>query len=366
MNTTAAPDPADRPEPDRPTPPSTPGAQATLYYSEPGVRLYLGDAAAVIATLPADSVDCVVTSPPYWRLRSYGDPDPDLSHIGDQPPAVGTDLYGLEPTPAAYLDRLRMVFTEIARVLVPTGTVWLNLGDSYSTNSDGNWCARPAQPRQPRYPPRADPPYENLLGMPWRVAFALQADGWIVRSCIVWHTPDAIPVPVTDRLATRYELLFLLVRKARYYFNLDAIRQPYTGDRAISRRAHLGGTRPHAASSPRTPWPADQAAAPRGRNPGDVWTSPARPACRGYPPAPPIDLPLRAIAAGCPPGGTVLDPFSGAGTVGLAARQLGRAFVGIDRNGTYHHLSKRALLQQMQHSAESEDGGKVRNDWRSG
>ncbi len=275
MNTTAAPDAAA----DRAAPPSPVGMDAALSYSEPGVRLYLGDAAAVLPTLPADSVDCVVTSPHCWRLRTYADTDPDLGHIGDRPSAVGTDPSGLEPTPISYIDRLRGVFAEIARVLVPTGSVWLNLADSYSTNSVGRWGTRPGPPHQSDHPPCADMPCENLLGMPWRVAFALQADGWIVRSCVVWHTPDAIPVPVTDRFATRYELLFLLVRQPKYYFDVDPIRQPYTGDRAISRRAHRGGTRPHAASSPRTPWPADQAAAPRGRNPGDVWTIPARPAC---------------------------------------------------------------------------------------
>ncbi|ONH34208.1 hypothetical protein BL254_17435 [Protofrankia sp. BMG5.30] len=308
------------------------------------MRLYLGDALTVLGRLPTGSVDCVVTSPPYWRLRSYDTPD-----SGDRPPAVA-DAYGREATPTAYLDRLRTVFTEIRRLLVPTGTVWLNLGDSYAANSDGYHRTRPGHPHQPRYRPPAGIPHKNLLGMPWRVALALQADGWILRNAIIWHKPHPTPTPATDRLATHHELLFLLVRQPRYYFDIDAIRQPYTGDRTLARRTHRGGTRPHAASAPRSPWPPDQATALRGRNPGDVWTLPTRPTPAEHPPAFPLEIPLRCIAAGCPPGGVVLDPFSGAGTTGLAAHRLGRTYLGIDRNPAYHRFFRRAFrtLQQQE------------------
>jgi site-specific DNA-methyltransferase (cytosine-N4-specific) len=333
-----------RPQADRSTPTTAGGAEVFLYHREAGVTLYLGDALAVLAALPSASVDCVVTSPPYWRLRSYA-ADP-----GDDRP------YGLEPTATAYVDRLRAVFAELRRILAPTGTAWLNLGDSYSTNSDGYRCANPGLPRQPRLRPAAGVAHKNLLGMPWRVAFALQADGWILRNAIVWYKPNAAPTPAADRLACRHELLFLLTARPRYHFDLDAIRQPYTGDRPISRRTHRGGVTPRAACTPRSGWPPPGAAG-RGRNPGDVWTIPARPASPGCPPAFPVELPLRCIAAGCPPGGVVLDPFSGAGTTGLAARRLGRGYVGVDLNPACHEQFKTALSHLMHHAAAPDDGG---------
>jgi site-specific DNA-methyltransferase (cytosine-N4-specific) len=190
----------------------------------------------------------------------------------------------------------------------------------------------------------------------------LQADGWIVRNAVVWHRPDAAaPTPADDRLATRYQLLFLLVRRPRYHLDLDPVRVPYTGDRAISRRAHRGGTRPAAARSARSPWPPpDRPGRPggavRGRNPGDVWALPTAPsdsgrsasfpAHPGRPAAFPVEVPLRCIAAGCPPGGVVLDPFSGTGTTGLAARHLGRGYVGVTPDPADHDVAAAALARQ--------------------
>jgi site-specific DNA-methyltransferase (cytosine-N4-specific) len=235
--------------------------------------------------------------------------------------------------------------------------VWLNLGDSYATNSDGYWCARPGQYRQPRFRPAADLPHKNLLGMPWRVALALQHDGWILRNAIVWHKPNAAPFPVRDRLACRYEWLFLLVKQPSYYFDLDPIRQPYTGDRSLSRRSHHSATRPHTA---RGTWPrpgdTHHGGTPRGRNPGNVWSIPVTPRRQAeHPAAFPLDIPLRCIAAGCPPGGLVLDCFSGTGTTALAARQLGRPFLGIDLNPAFHALAEQRLLRARQPADGSED-----------
>jgi DNA modification methylase len=338
------------------------------YHRDRDVTLYDGDTVQVLRRMPADSVDCVVTSPPYWRLRDYATATwtgghPDCRHTTPQPAldsltrsrrcsgcaAVRLDgQYGLEATPTAYIDTLRRVCTELARVLAVQGTMWLNLGDSYSTNSDGYWCAQPGQPHQPRYRPVADVPFKNLIGMPWRVALALQSDGWILRNAVVWHKPNATPTPVRDRLACRYEWLFLLVRQPRYYFDLDPIRAAYTGDRPLSRRAHRGGTKPHTA---RGVWPPPTPNGPhaepvRGRNPGDVWPIPTRPHRHTHPAAFPVEVPLRAIAAGCPPHGVVLDPFSGTGTTGLAARALGRAYVGIDLNPAYHDIALSRLATQ--------------------
>ncbi|BCL28492.1 methyltransferase [Streptomyces aurantiacus] len=330
--------------------------------ARPTVRLLTGDAVEVLRTLPTGSADCVVTSPPYWRLRDYGTgswtggspacPHPDATDPAGPPASVSAprsctrcgaawtdEQYGLEPTPLAYVQHLRQVFAQLYRVLAPAGTAWLNLGDSYSTNSDGYWCSRPGQYRQPRYRPRADVSPKNLIGMPWRVAQALQADGWILRNAIIWHKPNAAPFPSRDRLTCRYEVLFLLVKQQKYFFNLDPICQSYTGDRSLSRGAHRRGNAPHTARGTRLPSSRTQTASPSlpGRDPGDVWTIPVIPGQHQlHPAAFPIDIPLRCIAAGCPPHGSVLDPFSGTGTTGQAAIHLNHPYTGIDLNPAFH------------------------------
>ncbi|WP_182881738.1 DNA-methyltransferase [Microbispora sp. H10949] len=312
------------------------------YWRDDHATLHLGDAREVLSDMPDRSVDCLVTSPPYYGLRDYG-----------------PGQYGQEPTPDDYVENLRATFTEARRVLANDGTCWLNLGDMYAANSDGYARGTTYNQRQPTVRPRSRRmvPPKNLLGMPWRVAFTLQRDGWILRNAIVWSKPNAMPQSALDRLSTRYELIFLLVKQRFYWFDLDAIREQYAGDRSLSRRARRGGTKPNAIQ---TPWPptgtpesagtlhgaasrpndrANHAADLNGRNPGDVWTISTRP-YRGAHFSPfPIDIPLRAIAAGCRPGGTVLDPFSGAATTALAARQLGRQFIGIELNADYCKLA---------------------------
>ncbi|WP_413116190.1 DNA-methyltransferase [Streptomyces sp. CY1] len=346
-----------------------------------GVTLLTGDAAQVLRTLPAALADCVVTSPPYWRLRDYGTGtwtggNPHCPHLADPSAdspqntindprqcsrcaARWTDeQYGLESTPDGYVEHLRQVFAALRRVLAPTGTAWLNLGDSYAANSDGYWCTRPGQYRQPRFRATADLPHKNLFGMPWRVALALQADGWILRNAIIWHKVNAAPFPVRDRLSCHYEWLFLLVKQSRYHFDLDPIRQPYTGDRSLSRRTHRSATKPHTA---RGIWPpphdTGRGGTLRGRNPGDVWSIPVTPRRQtAHPAAFPLELPLRCIAAGCPPLGVVLDPFSGTATTGLAAHQLGRSYLGIDLNPTFQALASERLSQARQSADEQREG----------
>lgn len=385
--------------------------QVRRYYQDSSVTLYTGDATAVLATLPDATAQCVVTSPPYWGLRDYGtagwvggDPEchhqpgggrggniaqtkhPNVAypgaaaHRGGDPRtcrrcgALREDhQHGLEPTPGDYVDRLRGVFAELRRVLVDTGTVWLNLGDCYST-------APPHKARSttaPQYPSAAGSPglvpRKNLMGMPWRVAFALQRDGWILRNAVVWHKPNAMPESVRDRLSNRYEMLFLLVKQQRYHFDLDPIRTPLRRPEVLDEGVVIGGSNKgrHAgvgATARRrggtvygkyadtTPFPGSlpgqamrptgmrhSTGHPKGKNPGDVWTMPTRPLRDAHFAAFPIDIPLRCIASGCPDGGVVLDPFSGACTTGLAAEQLGRSFVGIDLNPEFHEIGLRRL-----------------------
>ncbi|WP_240659669.1 site-specific DNA-methyltransferase [Streptomyces sp. WAC 01529] len=314
-----------------------------IHHHGDGALLLVGDALEVLAAAPERSVNCIVTSPPYYGLRDYGAPG----------------QYGLEPTPAAYVETMRALFAEARRVLADDGTLWLNLGDSYSSgmgapNKDfnerwhgtGNSGQRKQEGGRPSF--RRDGataaaarrtvtgmPTENLLGIPWRVAFALQDDGWILRNEIIWHKPNAMPSSVRDRLSNRRESLFLFTKKAKYFFNLDAIREQYSGDRAPSRRAHTTANKPHTATGR---WSVDKVDA-TGRNPGDVWSISTRPFPQAHFATFPVDLPLRCIKAGCTPGGIVLDPCSGAGTTGLAALQLGRQYIGIDLNAAYHDMA---------------------------
>jgi DNA modification methylase len=372
---------------------------STPYFRDDSITLYVGDALEVLTELPDTSVHSVVTSPPYWGLRDYGTAhwvggDPDCRHLtATSRPTSGRDnaahrcrrcgaqredgQYGLEPTPQDYVDRLRAVFVELRRVLVDTGTVWLNLGDSYSADLPGRTAdpmrasslagtataaamresVRTAGVKRARVLPR-----KNLVGIPWRVAFALQQDGWILRNAIVWHKPNAMPESVRDRLSTRYELLFLLTKQQKYYFDLDAIREPLARPGALDENIVIGGTKgrhggvgatgrrrgntvygKHTAPAMRPTGTQHRASHPRGKNPGDVWSISTRPLREAHIAAYPIDIPLRCIAAGCPPDGVVLDPFSGAATTGLAARQLGRTYIGIDLRREFHDIGLRRL-----------------------
>jgi site-specific DNA-methyltransferase (cytosine-N4-specific) len=302
------------------------------YYADDTVTLYLGDALDVLRTLPDGSADCIVTSPPYFGQRDYGAPG----------------QYGLEATPAAYVETMSAVFAEARRVLADDGTLWLNLGDSYYSGK-----GEPTQPdeknRARRLGKRAldgpswGLPRKNLIGIPWRVAFALQDDGWTLRNAIIWDRPNAMPEAVADRLSCRYEHVFLFSRSPRYWFDLDAIREPH---KAPQRKAGANAFRARDINHQRTATGAYTGPdIERGRNPGDIWSIATRPYPEAHFATFPIDLPLRCIKAGCKPGGTVLDPFSGSGTTGEAARQLGRRYVGIDLNAAYHDLAVQRYAQ---------------------
>jgi site-specific DNA-methyltransferase (cytosine-N4-specific) len=299
------------------------------YFADDSVTLHQGDAAAVLAGLPAGSVDCIVTSPPYFGLRDYGH----------------AEQLGAEATPEEYIERMVAVFAEARRVLADDGTCWLNLGDSYYSGRGA-----PTQPdlKNPaRRPPArildkggadwAKP--KNLLGIPWRVALALQADGWVLRNAIIWHKPNAMPESVTDRFSTRYEHVFLLARQPRYWFDLDVLREPHkvgAGSGPASGVYSTGSGRYDSGIHGSGGFVTLNAA---GRNPGDVWSINTQPYPGAHFAVMPRELARRCIAAGCRPGGTVLDPFHGSGTTGAAAVAAGHQYIGIDLNAAYLDLS---------------------------
>lgn len=315
----------------------------TLHYRDDQTVLHYGDAGAVLATLPDESVDCIVTSPPYFGLRDYG--------VDGQ--------IGAEASPAEFVAAMVAVFREARRVLADDGTLWLNLGDSYSGYHGNKRVGDgPAPSDKPGYRenmrislPGGVPP-KNLLGIPWRVAFALQDDGWILRNDIIWSKPNAMPESVTDRLSSRHEHLFMLTKSPRYWFDLDPIREePATAAPVThwTERKHDQSFLPadkQQANGVKGRVSGVAGYAKGGRNPGDVWSINTRPFPGAHFAVMPPALAERCIQAGCKPGGTVLDPFSGSGTTGYAAAKHDRRYVGIDLNAEYLDLSLRTRLAQ--------------------
>lgn len=341
----------------------------TPYYQDESVSLHHGDALDVAKALPAGGADCIVTSPPYFGLRDYGAPG----------------QYGLESSPAEYVETMRALFAELRRVLADDGTLWLNLGDSYSSrvatrtssHQDGLFPER-AELRKDwkrdkakgltRMPADFGLPEKNLVGIPWRVAFALQDDGWILRNDIIWHKPNAMPESVADRLSGRHEHMFMLAKNRRYFFDLDAVREKtvtareaaltwdrqeqcvpgqksqHRPGRTWAQRAANGAPARRGIDPAAAQGDSNFATAPSGRNPGDVWEIPTQPFPGAHFAVMPPKLAQRCISAGCKPGGTVLDPFSGSGTTGMAAQHLGRKYIGIDLNAEYLELSLRTRL----------------------
>jgi DNA modification methylase len=317
-----------------------------------GVRVLDGDVRSVLPTLPDGSVQCCVTSPPYFGLRDYG--------VDGQ--------IGLEPTVDAYVAELVSVFREVRRVLRDDGTLWLNLGDSYA----GSWGAHSRghdapgnleggsmlSARQIQAAPKGTKTGsirgegikpKDLIGVPWMVAFALRADGWFLRSDIIWAKPNPMPESVRDRPTKAHEYLFLLTKNARYYWDADAVREE---GKSESEARYANGYKSFGAGqfegSPadrRTAKeiPAEKLAHLTGRNIRSVWTI----ATHAYPGShfatfPPA-LVEPCIKAGTKEGDTVLDPFFGAGTVGLVADRLGRDCIGIELNPEYAAMARKRI-----------------------
>lgn len=306
-----------------------------------GTRILEGDALDVLKTLPSGLANSLVTSPPYYLLRDYG--------VAGQ--------IGLEESVEQYVEKLVEVFREARRVLRDDGTLWLNLGDSYSNGKmksldELRACAVRSNAPNRR---RASSP-RNLLGIPWRIALALQADGWVLRSEIIWHKPAVIPLGGQRRPVVSHETVFMLAKDNGYYYGRDDIRErtgnemswaeyearrgkSWRGSAARKDDAQMGRCRMNQKPKPGTH--------PLGRDCRSVWKIPAQHRAKGgngehyatFPPA----LAERMILAGCPKGGVVLDPFMGSGTTAFAAKKLGRHCIGIELNPQYAQMSRERL-----------------------
>jgi DNA modification methylase len=295
--------------------------------------IHTGDSLAVLQTLPAASVQCCVTSPPYWGLRDYG-------HDGQ---------IGLEETPDQYVARLVAVFAEVRRVLADDGVLWLNLGDSYAATTKGSsGTGKNATnkgtiiaDRSWKLPPGIKP--KNLVGIPWRVAFALQADGWYLRSDTIWHKPNPMPESVRDRPTKAHEYLFLLSKSARYFYDQDAIKETAT-NKAPGNTTHKHTTAAEQGDKySRTKLGLLKVGAVEKRNARSVWTIPTQPYPGAHFAVMPPALADRCIKSGSRVGDTVLDPFSGAGTTGMVARRLRRQYVGIELNPEFADMARRRI-----------------------
>lgn len=300
-----------------------------------------------------NSVYCCVTSPPYWGLRDYG---------------VDGQL-GLEKTPEEYVGRLVGVFEEVRRVLRDDGTLWLNLGDSYARA--GGWSNNnglDGLSRDDGKRPKSNIPGigeksqrlaqclkpKDLVGIPWRVAFALQAAGWYLRQDIIWHKPNPMPESVTDRCTKAHEYVFLLSKSQKYYYDADAIRE-FTGNEAsVEEYEHLDGRRhfhEHDAERGMQQYNPNHKAAthPLGRNRRSVWTIPTQPYPEAHFATFPEALVEPCILAGCPEDGVVLDPFGGSGTTGAVALRNNRKAILLELNPDYVKLAKKRVSESANH-----------------
>lgn len=287
--------------------------------------------------IASDTVQCVVTSPPYYGLRNYGD----------------AKQIGLERTHIEYVESLRVVFRELWRVLREDGTAWLNIGDSYASgkgtcfNPGGNTSSFNVHLKAANVHPldrgnksslsQVGLKPKDLIGIPWRVAFALQEDGWYLRRDIIWAKPNPMPESVTDRCTSSHEYIFMLTKSGRYYYDRKAIAEPHT-EQSVARRARArtggkfidsdGGQPSHNPHSITTGL--DHCLHPDGANKRSVWTVSTQPYPEAHYATFPEEIPEICIKAGTKPGDVVLDPFFGSGTVGRVAERLSRRWVGID------------------------------------
>lgn len=270
------------------------------------------DSLEFLRTLPDECIQCCVTSPPYWGLRDY-------EHDRQM---------GLEETPEAYLVNMVEVFREVRRVLRSDGTLWLNVGDTYSNGNAKKQCG--VKPKE-------------LIGIPWRMALALRSDGWWLRQDIIWHKPNPMPESIDDRCTKSHEYVFLITKSEKYWYNAESVREPSTNKPSgnVQRKKNVASA---------VGWQGDIGKSipyePTGyRNRRSVWTITPKPCKGAHFAVMPPDLAEVCIRAGSFSGSVVLDPFMGSGTVAFVARQFGRNFVGCEINPEYVQLAKERLKQ---------------------
>lgn len=366
----------------------------------PKATILLGDTRQRLADIPDGTIQTCVTSPPYWGLRDYGTAswdggDPACDHQGkpmdikaninrncgtgnDVKNATAREFYkdicakcgatridsqiGLEQTPDEYVAEMVAVFREVRRVLKDDGTLWLNLGDSYATVSGGMEQLRKLKGATPAYgavnyadgyegvkqdgkraaQKLSGLKHKDLVGIPWRVAFALQADGWWLRQDIIWHKPNPMPESVTDRCTKAHEYLFLLTKSAKYRFDHHAIQEPakWSEDaRAGKGRLTYDGKRQGEQGTGQEAFVAIKDM----RNRRSVWTIPTRPFRGAHFAVMPEALVEPCILAGSQPGDTILDPFTGSGTVACVALRHDRQFIGTELNPEYVEIARRRI-----------------------
>lgn len=299
------------------------------------IKILQGNCLDKLKELPDQSINTCITSPPYWGLRDYGE--------GEQ--------LGMEDTPEEFVNNLVQVFREVKRVLRDDGTVWLNLGDSYSSGGrttttnqslrgDKDYGVTRPKPSKGIKP-------KDLIGIPWRVAFALQQDGWYLRQDIIWHKPNPMPESVKDRCTKAHEYIFLLSKSPKYYFDNEAIKEDskYYGK---DKRSDKGNIRYEGKRTSNKDSKAQQSFVtinPK-KNKRSVWTVTTKPFKGAHFATFPMDLIEPCVLSGCPENGTVLDPFGGSGTTGIVASNHKRKAVLIELNTEYIEIAKQRIQNQ--------------------
>jgi len=397
------------------------------YYDSANIKIYNGHALEILKSLPENSVQCCVTSPPYFGLRDYStesliwDGDENCEHewveeikkiVGGHSGGIessglscskesiekktkGTGLnknnkyafcqkckawkgsLGLEPTPELFVDHLVQIFREVKRILRKDGTLWLNLGDSYngSGGAGGDYAKGGLKEGQPKYPGRncINLKPKDLVGIPWRVAFALQADGWYLRQDIIWHKPNPMPESVTDRCTKSHEYIFLLTKSSKYYYNTDAIKeQSITNENRpngiVRDRDYNYNSKQKVLRSQRDSFKRKNSSKPDNLVPGQslnshryereedvwdtnfrnkrsVWSIATKPYKEAHFATFSPELPRTCILAGSKKGDTILDPFTGALTTLMVSQQLNRNSIGIELNKDYINIGLNRLKQ---------------------
>ena len=294
-------------------------------------KIYNEDCLQTMARMDDGSIDCCITSPPYWGLRNY--------QVEGQ--------VGLESTPEKYSAKMVLIFSEVKRVLKKEGTLWLNLGDSYAGNmsraSEGGRAGY-GTPREgifERIPKGLKS--KDLIGIPWRIAFALQADGWYLRSDIIWHKPNPMPESVTDRPTKAHEYIFLMSKNAKYYYDADAIREDISSE-SYKMLAQDVGSQDGSDRVPfKTNGPMKAVGGLTGANKRTVWTVTTQPYSEAHFATFPEKLIEPCVLAGCPKDGVIYDPFMGAGTTAKIALRADRNFIGSELNQEYCEIANKRI-----------------------